>query len=71
MRNPRCSTVYIENSLGPLARDSPVCGEKLLLDMSVPRPVTVDACGEANVKMLVTLEQTLREIRDEVFLQQH
>jgi len=23
-RNPRCSTVYIENSLGPLARDSPV-----------------------------------------------
>jgi len=22
-RNPRCSTVYIENSLGPLARDSP------------------------------------------------
>jgi len=23
MRNPRCSTVYIDNSLGPLARDSP------------------------------------------------
>jgi len=22
-RNPRCSTVYIDNSLGPLARDSP------------------------------------------------
>jgi len=22
-RNPRCSTVYMENSLGPLARDSP------------------------------------------------
>jgi len=34
-------------------------GEKLLLVMSVPRPVSVDACGEANVNLLVTLQQTL------------
>jgi hypothetical protein len=34
--------------------------------MSFPRQVTVDACGEANVKML---QQTPWEIRDEVLLQ--
>jgi len=39
--------------------------------MSDPRPGTVDACGEGNVKMLVTLQQILREIIDEVLLQQH
>jgi len=42
-------------------------GEKMLFVMSVPRPFTVDACGEANVKILVTLQQTPREITDEIF----
>jgi len=28
-RNPRCSTVYIDNSLGPLARDSPCISNTL------------------------------------------
>jgi hypothetical protein len=42
-------------------------GEKLLFVTSIPRKFTVDACGEANMKMLVTLQQTPREFRDEVF----
>ena len=29
-RNPRCSTVYIDNSLEPLARDSPCRNESIL-----------------------------------------
>jgi len=45
-------------------------GEKSLFFMSVPRTFTVDACGEANVEILVTIQQTPREIRDEVLLQQ-
>jgi len=32
-RKPRCSTVYIDNSLGPLARDSPCIKTKLFQKM--------------------------------------
>jgi hypothetical protein len=45
-------------------------GEIFLFVTSIPRQFTVDACGEANTKMLVTLQQTPRKFRDEVLLQQ-
>jgi hypothetical protein len=38
--------------------------ENLLFVASVPIQFTVDACGEANTKILVTLQQTPREFRD-------
>jgi len=48
-RNPRCSTVYIDNSLGPLARDSPcICASNSQIE-------TVKYFSKENYGMLILL----------------